>query len=106
MYSTLKYIFTFLCSAVTLLLISQLFSTFVAERPTIFSKLEKDLEKSDLPDVVLYGVYTSLATEVLVHFVPVEAVHEDGLHQLDLFSLGPLGAVTFLEGVEYCLRKQ
>ena len=53
MYSTLKYIFTFLCSAVTLLLISQLFFTFVAERPTITSKVEKDLEKSDLPDVVL-----------------------------------------------------
>ena len=53
MYTTLKYIFTFLCSAVTLLLISQLFFTFVAERPTITSKLEKDFEKSELPDVVL-----------------------------------------------------
>ena len=53
MYTTFKYIFTFSCSVVTLLLISQLFFTFVAERPTITSKLERDLEKSDLPDVVL-----------------------------------------------------
>ena len=53
MYSTFKNAFTLLCSAITLLLIYQLVVTFVVEKPTTTAKLEKKLEKSDLPQVVV-----------------------------------------------------
>ena len=53
MYSTFKNAFTLLCSAITLLLIYQLVVTFVVEKPTTTAKLEKNLEKSDLPEVVV-----------------------------------------------------
>ena len=53
MYSTSKNVFTLLCSALTLLLIYQLVMVFLVEKPTIAAKLEKKLEKSDIPEVVI-----------------------------------------------------
>ena len=48
-----KNIFTVLCLAITLFLIFELLVTFVREKPTTTTKLEKELETNDLPNVVI-----------------------------------------------------
>ena len=52
MYKTLKNLFTVVCLAVTLTLILELLVTFLVEKPTTTTKLEKELEITDLPNVV------------------------------------------------------
>ena len=52
MFSAFKNVFTLLCSTITLILILHLFLTFIVEKPTSTSILEKELEVFDLPDVV------------------------------------------------------
>ena len=42
-----------LCTAITLALISQLLFTFAIEKPTTTAKLEKELELSDIPEVMV-----------------------------------------------------
>ena len=42
-----------MCLAITLVLIFELLHEFVAERPTTTAKLKKQLEITDLPDVVV-----------------------------------------------------
>ena len=48
-----KNIFTVLCLAITLFLISDLLMTFVRKKPTTTTQLEKELETTDLPNVVI-----------------------------------------------------
>ena len=50
---TFKNIFTLICSTLTLALIYQVLFTFEVTRPTTTSKEEKELEISDLPEVVV-----------------------------------------------------
>ena len=49
----LKSIFKALCFAITVLLIYQLFVTYTTEKPTTTTKIEKELETKDLPNVVV-----------------------------------------------------
>ena len=53
MHTTFKNVFTLLCSSITLLLIYNLVITFTVEKPTTSAKEEKQLEKSDLPEVAV-----------------------------------------------------
>ena len=53
MLSTVKNVFAVLCVAMTFFMIFQLLHTFLLEKPTTTAKLEKKLEQSDLPEVVL-----------------------------------------------------
>lgn len=53
MFSIFKNIFSVVCLAITLVLIFELLHEFVAERPTTTAKLKKQLEITDLPDVVV-----------------------------------------------------
>ena len=54
MYETnLKNMFTVLCSILTMLLIYQLLLTYLVKKPTTTSEQKKDLELSDLPEVVV-----------------------------------------------------
>ena len=53
LHSIFKNIFTILCLFITLFLIFELLVTFVREKPTTTTKLEKELETSDLPSVVI-----------------------------------------------------
>ena len=53
LHSIFKNIFTILCLVITLFLIFELLVTFVREKPTTTTKLEKELETSDLPNVVI-----------------------------------------------------
>ena len=53
MHTTFKNVFTLLCSSITLLLIYNLVITFIVEKPTTSAKEEKQLEKSDLPEVAV-----------------------------------------------------
>ena len=48
-----KNLFTFLCSILTLCLISQVLFTYVVKKPTSTTKEEKELENTDLPEVVV-----------------------------------------------------
>ena len=48
-----KNLFTFLCSLLTLCLISQVLFTYVVKKPTSTTKEEKELENTDLPEVVV-----------------------------------------------------
>ena len=48
-----KNIFTCLCLVITLILISQLLHTYLIKKPTTTTKIEKELEPHDLPDVVV-----------------------------------------------------
>ena len=48
-----KSVLTVLCSSVTLLMIYQLLLTFIVDKPTTTTKLEKQIEISDLPEVVV-----------------------------------------------------
>ena len=52
-HSVFKNLLTLLCLAVTLFLIYDLLETFLIERPTTTTKIEKELETSDLPNVVV-----------------------------------------------------
>ena len=52
-HSVFKNLFTLLCLAITLFLIYDLLETFLIERPTTTTKIEKELETSDLPNVVV-----------------------------------------------------
>ena len=49
----LKNMFTVLCSILTMLLIYQLLLTYLVKKPTTTSEQKKDLELSDLPEVVV-----------------------------------------------------
>ena len=49
----LKNVFTCLCLAITLILISQLLHTYLIKKPTTTTKIEKELEPYDLPEVVV-----------------------------------------------------
>ena len=53
MHTTFKNVFTLLCSLITLLLIYNLVITFTVEKPTTSANEEKQLEKSDLPEVAV-----------------------------------------------------
>ena len=50
---TFKNTFTLICSILTLALIYQVLFTYVVEKPTTTSKEEKELEITDLPEVVI-----------------------------------------------------
>ena len=50
---TMKKIFTFGCSALTLFLISRLFYTVVVLKPTTTYKEEKGLETIDIPEILI-----------------------------------------------------
>ena len=50
LHSIFKNLFTLLCLAITLVLISDLLVDYVIERPTTTTKIEKELETSDLPN--------------------------------------------------------
>ena len=51
--SIFRNIFIVLCSAITLLLLCQLLLSFAIEKPTTTTTIEKKLETTDLPDVVI-----------------------------------------------------
>ena len=53
LHSIFKNFFTLLCLAITLWLISDLLVAYLIERPTTTTKIEKELETSDLPNVVV-----------------------------------------------------
>ena len=53
LHSIFKNMFTPLCVTITLFLISDLLVTFLIERPTTTTKIEKKIETSDLPNVVV-----------------------------------------------------
>ena len=73
MLPTLKNVFTVLSLAITSLLIYQLLVTFLAEKPTTTAKMEKKLEKSDLPQVVvcMEPGFNSLTLEKLGYHVSI-----------------------------------
>ena len=50
---TFKNVFTIICSVLTSYLISDVLVTYVVEKPTTTSKEEKELEITDLPEVVV-----------------------------------------------------
>ena len=51
--SIFRNIFIVLCSAITLLLLCQLLLNFAIEKPTTTTTIEKKLETTDLPDVLI-----------------------------------------------------
>ena len=53
MISIIQNIFKVLCLAISLFLIGQLLYVFVEEKPTTTTKLEEELEITDLPEVVV-----------------------------------------------------
>ena len=53
LHSIFKNLFTLLCLAITLFLIYDLLDTFLIERPTTTTKIEKEIGTSDLPNVVV-----------------------------------------------------
>ena len=63
----LRKIFKIFCTLLTLLLIGQELFTFVIVKPTTTSKEEKDLESSDLPEVVVC-LEPGFDTEVLKNY--------------------------------------
>ena len=53
LHSIFKNMFTLLCVTITLFLISDLLVTFLIEKPTTTTKIEKEIETNDLPNVVV-----------------------------------------------------
>ena len=52
-HSVFKNLFTLLCLTITLFLIYDLLETFLIERPTTTTTIERELETIDLPNVVV-----------------------------------------------------
>ena len=101
-HSIIKNIFAALCFAITLLLIYQLFITFMTEKPTTTTKIEKELTTNDLPIVSVcldpgfrhasatkYGYHVSFYWAGLVN-----AEKESGIKNLLVFSVSRCENIT------------